>query len=433
MKNVNVSIIMPSLNVASYIRESIESVINQTMQEIEIICVDAGSTDGTKEILQEYAKKDKRIQLIYSDKKSYGRQMNLGVQAARGKYIGIVETDDYVKKDMFETLYLIAEAKKTDFVKADFYRFTGNTKASFSIALQRVALQEDNYNKIVNVSEHLEVFDYLMNTWCGIYRRSFLLEHHIWHNETLGASYQDNGFWFQTLMYAKRAYFHDKPFYMNRRDNPNSSVYSKQKVYCICDEYEFIRNILERNIELFDIYKYKFSNICYQNYKRNFERVSEAYKLDFIQRFAADFRILEEKGMLNQNTFEANDWKYIQSMLDNPEAYYKTVLEVRKKTYEQINTYEKVIIYGAGMVGKRVLEALLSKGKKKEDICFAVTSKEDNYAEYEGVTIYQIDELMRNRNTAGIVIAVTQKYYNEIYVTLQKKGFKNIISLPDES
>jgi hypothetical protein len=81
------------------------------------------------------------------------------------------------------------------------------------------------YGRVINVSEELEVFRFIMNTWSGIYKKDFLLENNIWHNETPGASYQDNGFWFQTFLHGKRAFFLKKAFYMNRRDNPNSSVY----------------------------------------------------------------------------------------------------------------------------------------------------------------------------------------------------------------
>lgn len=123
--HIKVSIILPSLNVLPYIKECVESVMNQTLHEIEIICVDAGSTDGTLEILQEYEKQDNRIKLIVSDKKSYGYQMNLGIKAAVGEYIGIVETDDYVSENMYEELYTVARENEVDFVKADFYRFTG--------------------------------------------------------------------------------------------------------------------------------------------------------------------------------------------------------------------------------------------------------------------------------------------------------------------
>lgn len=115
---------MPSLNVAPYIKNCIESVINQTIKNIEIICVDAGSTDGTLEVLREYEKKDSRIKVILSNKKSYGYQMNLGIDIAKGEYLGIVETDDFISSEMYEELYTIAKEKKLDFIKADFYRFT---------------------------------------------------------------------------------------------------------------------------------------------------------------------------------------------------------------------------------------------------------------------------------------------------------------------
>ena len=82
-----VSIIMPSLNVAPYITECMESVIHQTLQDLEILCVDAGSTDGTWEILEEYSKRDGRIRLIRSPQKSYGYQMNLGIREAVGRKI----------------------------------------------------------------------------------------------------------------------------------------------------------------------------------------------------------------------------------------------------------------------------------------------------------------------------------------------------------
>lgn len=103
-----VSVLIPSLNVAPYIEECLQSVINQSLKDIEIICIDANSTDGTLEILKDYAKKDSRIKLIVSEKKSYGYQMNLGLKAARGEYIGIVESDDYIKPLMFERLYRVA-------------------------------------------------------------------------------------------------------------------------------------------------------------------------------------------------------------------------------------------------------------------------------------------------------------------------------------
>lgn len=82
---IKVTVIMPSLNVADYIKECLESVIHQTLRELEIICVDAGSTDGTREILEEYAQRDPRILVVDSPRKSYGYQVNQGLRLSQGE------------------------------------------------------------------------------------------------------------------------------------------------------------------------------------------------------------------------------------------------------------------------------------------------------------------------------------------------------------
>ena len=121
--NPKVSVLMPSLNVARYIRQCLDSVIAQTLRNIEIICIDAGSTDGTLEILQEYEAKDARVKIIRSEKKSYGYQMNLGLDAARGDYVGIVETDDWADPEMFEQLCQAADGNKAEVVFSNYYNY----------------------------------------------------------------------------------------------------------------------------------------------------------------------------------------------------------------------------------------------------------------------------------------------------------------------
>lgn len=125
-ENCKVSIIMPSLNVVEYIDESIQSALNQTICEKEIICIDAGSMDGTWEKLLSYAndnKYKKIIKLVHSDIKSYGYQINLGIHNAVGEYIAILETDDYIENWMYEYLYKIARLNDVDYAKADYDAF----------------------------------------------------------------------------------------------------------------------------------------------------------------------------------------------------------------------------------------------------------------------------------------------------------------------
>ena len=122
-----ISVIMPSYNVGRYIRVCIESVLAQSLQNMEILVIDAGSEDGTLDILREYVDKDERICLVHSEKKSYGYQVNMGIQMARGKYIGIVETDDFIEPDMYRTLYEWTQETDADYVRGQgaFYREVG--------------------------------------------------------------------------------------------------------------------------------------------------------------------------------------------------------------------------------------------------------------------------------------------------------------------
>ena len=108
-----VSIIIPVYNVESYIRTCIDSVLAQSLKDLEIICVDDGSTDSSPAILDDYASKDSRVKVIHKPNRGYGHSMNVGYEAATGEYIGIVESDDYILPDMYGTLYDYAAVSYT--------------------------------------------------------------------------------------------------------------------------------------------------------------------------------------------------------------------------------------------------------------------------------------------------------------------------------
>lgn len=431
-QNIKVSIILPSLNVVTYIKECIESVINQTLRDIEIICVDAGSTDGTLEVLKEYSEKDKRIKILISDVKSYGVQMNLGIHVAKGKYIGIVETDDYVPQEMFEELYLVAEKNDVDFVKADLWRFTGKGE-NLKKVLYQLSDDLSYYNRIVNVSEEKRCFLFCQNTWSGIYKKEFLDKYSIQHNTTLGASYQDNGFWFQTFMYAKRAYFINKPYYMNRRDNPGSSVYNKNKIFCICEEYDYILDTIQKEQVLFEEFKFVFSFFCYRAYKATLEKIRIDDKKEFLLRFSEVFHKYVEKGYVDFDMFSDAEKNVLFSILDDPLKYYEEVLVVKDLLYYHARKYENVIIYGAGGIGKQVHQELTYRSDPVDVLCFAVSDKKDNKESLKGLPICEIKELTNYRENTLVIVATLEIYQKEIVDVLVKYGFKNYKLVPESS
>jgi len=318
-----VSVIVPVYNVAYYLRECMDSLVGQTLRDIEIICVDDGSSDSSYEILMEYAAHDSRIKVIRKENSGYGNTVNIGMDVAAGQYIGIVESDDYVHRDMYRTLYLAARQDDLDFVKSDFccfYGSTDNRRYECVHAKKNAAC----YGKILNPAEHMELFRMTISTWAGIYKREFLECNRIRHNETPGASYQDNGFWFQTLCLAKRVLFVDKAFYMYRCDNPGSSVHSRDKVYSICREYDFIYEFLERNPELKKRFLCVYYLKKYHSYQYTLDRIGREYREEFLVNYSREFRKAQANGELSRVYFKKHEWSVLRQIMNNPKRYGKT-------------------------------------------------------------------------------------------------------------
>lgn len=318
---IKVSVIVPAYNVSPYLHQCMDSLIGQTLKEMEFICVNDGSTDDTLQILKEYQKKDARVKIIDKENGGYGKAMNAGMDACTGEYVGIVEPDDYVQTNMYQELYEKAAEYDVDIIKADFYRFVHDETGKQINSYNHLTSNPDGYNRVIDPYEEPEVFKYIMNTWSGIYKRSFLEENQIRHHETPGASFQDNGFWFQTFCYAKKVYFVDKPYYMNRRDNPNSSVHNREKVFCMNDEYAYIHEFLESHPKFKERYIGLYSFKRYHNYIVSYKRVGEEFKELYMQRFQQEMQEADDLGELKEEYFTKREWKLIQILLESWKAY----------------------------------------------------------------------------------------------------------------
>ena len=355
-----VSIIIPTYNVEEYLEECMDSVVRQTLQDIEIICINDGSTDGSLDILKRYAQNDKRIIIVDKENGGYGIGMNIGLDKATGEYIGIVEPDDFVPLNMYEDLYNIAEKENLDFVKADFYRFKRSENGNMDLVYNHLSKNEEDYNVVFNPSADPKTLLYIMNTWSGIYRRSFLEEYHIRHNETPGASFQDNGFFWQTFIYAKRAMIINKPYYMNRRDNPNSSVHNPDKVYCINKEYDFIREILMRDKKIWNRFKYIYWVKKLSNYLFTVNRIGEEYKREYIKSISKEFCRAEELGELKQDVFTDEQWKKLQFLMRDPEGFSYKVISSGTTVFESTYEVDRIKNSTSYKLGR-----LLTKGPRK--------------------------------------------------------------------
>ncbi len=340
---VKVSIVVPIYNVEKYLPECLDSVIAQTLSDIEIICVDDGSKDSSLEICNAYAAKDPRIKVITKPNAGYGNSMNMGMDAATGEYIGIVESDDWVEKTMFSCLYSAAKRHDADIVKSDYFEFstTGGKKEEYIMTPTNPYF----YNKVISSYDTEEIYHFRMNTWTGIYKTDMIRRYNIRHNETPGASYQDNGFWFKTISTASRVVYVNKAFYHYRQDNPNSSINSKGKVFCMCDEYKFIREFIDANPDVKNAHLETFLAKKYFNYFYTYKRVADEYKIDFLKRFAEEFRESYEKKEYTDRMLDSGNMSLLKRIIEDPEKFYydDTVWELNQEHLRLSDEFASII------------------------------------------------------------------------------------------
>ena len=235
-----VSVLVPCYNVEKYIRQCLDSVVGQTLTDMEIICLNDGSTDGTLAILQEYTAKDSRVRIIDKPNSGYGDSMNKGLEAATGEYIGIVESDDWAEADMFESLYALAKRHDCDMVKSayNFYWSTPKEKRTFC------AVPSEFADRLLLNEEHTDFSRIAPSIWSGIYRREMLEQYGIRFLNTPGASYQDTGFHAKTWMASRSIWVTSKAYLQYRQDNMNSSVKSRRKIFAVVHEFRSIERFL---------------------------------------------------------------------------------------------------------------------------------------------------------------------------------------------
>lgn len=317
---IAVSIIIPVYNVSRYLRQALDSAVSQTLKEIEIIAVDDGSTDDSGSILDDYALQDQRIHVIHKKNTGYGHTMNVGIEAARGKYIAVLESDDMMNLDMLQTLYSVAETLGTEITKSDFIKFYGEKDSVVEKYCHSVVSQKMYYKVYDPQKMEFELFASAMMTWNGIIRRDFLEKWNIRHNETPGAAYQDNGFWFQLMCRARRVVFIEYAGYKYRIDNPSSSVRCSDRIYSVNEEYSYIYSFLFTRPELhkfFDIYWYK----KYENCVFTIKRIEKQYRSSYAKHMVEEFRSAYNKGELKKEYFIKQYWNEVMILLQGADKY----------------------------------------------------------------------------------------------------------------
>lgn len=424
-----VSIIMPSFNVAPYIRECMDSVLAQTLTDIEVIVVDADSTDGTREILKEYASKDNRVVVLYDDKKSSGYANNKAIDYASGKYIGIVETDDYVAPDMYEKLYNCAEKYNAEVVKADYDSFSDVNGDRIFVSHNLLGTRKKEYGRVLNPRENKYVFGVEMFNWAGIYRRDFLNKYGIRHQETPGASFQDNGFWFQIFAFAQRVVFIHEFFYKYRKDNPNSSINRSDRVFCMCDEYDFAQQRVEQYPEIWKKVYYAYLGKRYGACAWTLRKVAPQFRNELCDRLYDDFSFYIKN--LNEidkiwGRRDPNN-RQLRMLLTDKNKYLNHMIELLKRYDENIDSLLQMvkgrdtIIFGCGNWGTELQDLLARNDVKIAAFCDNDRSKQGK--SINGVSVCSLADVTDRQNDYLWLVA-SATYNKKIYQQLFRNGVK---------
>lgn len=303
--NPAISVLVPVYNVERYLDECLRSIAGQTLRDIEIICINDGSTDGSRDIIQKFMDADNRFRVIDKSNSGYGASMNRGLRAAQGEYVGIVESDDFIEPDAMERLYEAARENDADVVKANFWFY-------WSVPEKRDEFWElvkpEWANKVYAPRDKgcESIFYEKPSIWSAIYRRGFLEENNIDFLETPGASYQDTSFTFKIWACARRVYLlHDAVLHY-RQDNEASSVNSPGKVFTVCGEYAEISRYVEEHCELAHLHPV-VERMKYDTYMWNYDRLSDDLKLEFLPTMAKEFQDDANRGWIDYAYFD--DWK----------------------------------------------------------------------------------------------------------------------------
>ena len=321
--SVNVSVLVPIYNTSKYIKECLDSLKNQTMQELEFILVNDGSTDDSLRIMKKYRQIDSRFKILDKENTGYGDSMNQAMKMAKGEYIGIVEPDDFCDKSMFRTLYETAKTERADIVRGNYYDFgeDGKTLHKMNLSIKK--------RKVLKPIKNYDVFYEAPAIWSAIYRKDMIDRNEIKFLATPGASYQDIGFNFKTLACAGKVVYIDKPLYFYRVDNPNSSVKDTKKMMAVVKEYgeveKFISKLEERGLLI------KYCQVAkFGGYHWNLLRLPNREAKRFIVRMKKEFTEEKKRGNIEKKYFPKKYWVSLGLLLRAPAELYWALLILEK-------------------------------------------------------------------------------------------------------
>ncbi len=415
---IKVSVIIPVYNMEEYIRECLESVVNQTLKEIEVICVDDGSTDNTRNIIGEFVNRYNNFVLLCQEHQYAGVARDYGMSVAKGEYVAFLDSDDYfAENDSLEYLYKKAKENDADICYGELKNFLpdGSTTKRYKDR----EIESDGY-VVFNFPTPVSS---LPQGWINaIYNRSFLQKN----NVTFG-NYkidQDVHFLFNAYIAAKK-YYETKKYYYHRR--------VLEKAYDKVEDHEASFNcyfdLLNRHYEKRSVYPV----LC----KHFLIKIG----------LHLDYAVLTGKSELNEKLEKLNQmFECDPAMIKEVEEEYGVQLRVRlteeernsrimeithsyKIVHKLINENTLIYVYGAGYSGRKLVSHFMRKGEVKIE-GFLVSGEGGYRDSLTGLPVISIDEFENKENNLILISVMYPKTSDEIQDTLDENKISNRYAIP---
>ena len=329
---IKVSVLTPIYNHnTEYVRQCLESLKNQTMQESEFILIDNGAIQEAKNLITEYEHSDSRFKVIHIKKNNgVGRALNKGLEIARGQYIGIVESDDFIEPDMYDKLYNKITNYNSDVCITGFYTYNNGTSTPYNLLVNSIF---DNINEthIFSVFDYPFLFTCHQSMWAKLYKSEFIKSIKFYENGT----YVDAQFMTEVFCRTRNIIGLKEHLYHYRIDNQNASNSNAKKdasLMNIIDDWEDCKKIIYK-YNLYDQLKeemyYQASKAGYRFYKN----IDMKYKKQFFNKWKHFTKELKNDKNFSFKYFNPEQKRFIECVLNNN---YKATLNLN-------NTNDKLL------------------------------------------------------------------------------------------
>ena len=376
---VKISVIIPIYNDEKYLGQCLDSIITQTFTDIEILCINDGSSDNTAEILEEYGKRDSRIRIFTQTHKGTSSARNVGLNHACGDYIYFADSDDYIDRNTLETIYSITTEKDLDvliFKLVSFDNYTDERNYHYS-DMPFLAEFEDT------VFSHMDIKDHLLEIDVTLYTKLFKSEVLSDVRFEEGLIFEDNLFFIKYIFNCDRISFYDECLY-NKRIHNHSIISLASKDYVdIITIFNMINDVF-RQKGCYDEFKEKLFMRKIDAIYYRFELINEDYKeyffseirKDYLQKrdeyeSELDFSMIDErskaifKSVLESDSSYDFEMKLKINSMKNRLNHLKKENKKLKKENKKLKDFNRSIINSNSMKITKPLRKLrnLSRGK----------------------------------------------------------------------